>query len=156
MVQLPALNTPQFSWVRSKLPRQPQPVPPIYQPELAARAVVHAASRPRRREYWVGTSTAATLLANAVAPGLLDRYLARTGFTSQQADAPPPPDAEDGNLRKPLDDPPGPDYTAHGGFDDRAHSSDPQAWASRHHGAALAGVGAAVGAVLVATRRARS
>src|SRR5690349_12590520 len=84
MVQMPAVNTPQFSWVLSRLPRQAQPVPPIYQPEVAARAVVHAAEHPQRREYWVGASTAATLAANAIAPGLLDRYLARTGFDSQQ------------------------------------------------------------------------
>ena len=83
MVQMPAVNTPQFSWVLSRLPRQAQPVPPIYQPEVAARAVVFAADHPRRREYWVGSSTAATLAANAVMPGLLDRYLARTGFKSQ-------------------------------------------------------------------------
>ena len=69
MVQMPAVNTPQFSWVLSRLPRHPQPVPPIYQPEVAARAVVHAADHPRRREYWVGATTAATLVANAVAPG---------------------------------------------------------------------------------------
>jgi len=78
MVQLPAVNTPQFGWVRSRLPRQAQPVPPIYQPEVAARAIAYAAAHPRRREYWVGGSTAATLLASAVAPGLLDRYLAGT------------------------------------------------------------------------------
>lgn len=90
MVQMPALNTPQFTWVRSRLSRQAQPVPPIYQPEVAARAVVHAAEHPNRREYWVGGSTAATLLANAVAPGVLDRYLARTGFDAQQADRSPP------------------------------------------------------------------
>jgi short-subunit dehydrogenase len=155
MVQLPAVNTPQFSWVRSKLARHPQPVPPIYQPELAAEAVVYAADHPKRREYWVGTSTMATLLANAVAPGVLDRYLARTGYKAQQADAPPPPDRE-GNLREPLDDADGTDYTAHGEFDQQAHAVDPQAWASRHHGV-LAGAGAAAGAVVAAAlRRARS
>ena len=84
MVQMPAVNTPQFSWVLSRLPRHAQPVPPIYQPEVAARAVVWAADHPRRREYWVGASTVGTLAANAIAPGLLDRYLARTGFGSQQ------------------------------------------------------------------------
>src|SRR3954453_20336084 len=73
MVQMPAVNTPQFSWVLSRLPDQAQPVPPIYQPEVAARAVVYAADHPGRREYWVGGSTMATLVANAVAPGLLDR-----------------------------------------------------------------------------------
>ena len=84
MVQMPAVNTPQFSWVLSRLPRKAQPVPPIYQPQLAAKAILYAADHPRRREYWVGGSTVATLAANAVAPGLLDRYLARTGFSSQQ------------------------------------------------------------------------
>ena len=92
MVQMPAVNTPQFSWVLSRLPRHAQPVPPIYQPEVAARAVVYAADHPRRREYWVGASTVATLLANAVAPGLLDRYLGRTGFASQQTKQPRDPE----------------------------------------------------------------
>src|SRR3984885_3061552 len=78
VVQMPAVNTPQFSWVLSRLPRHAQPVPPIYQPEFAARAVLHAADHPQRREYWVGASTMGTLAANALAPGLLDRYLART------------------------------------------------------------------------------
>ena len=84
MVQMPAVNTPQFSWVLSRLPDHAQPVPPIYQPEFAARAVLFAADHPRRREYWVGASTIGTLAANAIAPGLLDRYLGRTGFASQQ------------------------------------------------------------------------
>ena len=106
MVQLPAVNTPQFSWVLSRLPRQAQPVPPIYQPELAAAAVLHAADHPRRREYWVGGSTAATLAANALAPGLLDRYLARTGFSAQQTDA-PRDRSQPGNLWEPADGPTG-------------------------------------------------
>ena len=80
MVQMPAVNTPQFSWVLSRLPHHAQPVPPIYQPEFAARGVLYAADHPKRREYWVGASTAATLAANAIAPGLLDRYLGKTGF----------------------------------------------------------------------------
>ena len=80
MVQLPALNTPQFDTVRTRLPRHPQPVPPIYQPEVAARAIVTAARQPARREWWVGASTALTLLGNALAPGFADRYLARTGI----------------------------------------------------------------------------
>ncbi|MYS19400.1 MULTISPECIES: SDR family oxidoreductase, partial [unclassified Streptomyces] len=84
VVQMPAVNTPQFSWVRSRLPRDPQPVPPIYQPEVAARAVVYAAANPRRKQYYVGASTVATILGNKVAAGLLDRYLARTGYDSQQ------------------------------------------------------------------------
>lgn len=84
VVQMPAVNTPQFSWVLSRLPRHPQPVPPIYQPEVAARAVVYAADHPRRKQYCVGASTVGTILGNKVAAGLLDRYLARTGYGSQQ------------------------------------------------------------------------
>src|ERR671939_617815 len=95
MVQMPALNTPQFGWVKSRLPHQAQPVPPIYQPEVAAEAVVYASDHPRRREYWVGGTCAATLLANAVAPGLLDRYLARNGIGSQQTPQPADPDRPD-------------------------------------------------------------
>src|SRR5579862_6606777 len=120
VVQLPALNTPQFSWVRSRLPRQPQPVPPIYQPEVAARGIVYAAQHPWRREYWVGGSTTATLLADKVAPGLLDRYLARTGYESQQTDSPTPPDRPD-NLTEPADDAAGEDHGTHGEFDGQAH-----------------------------------
>jgi NAD(P)-dependent dehydrogenase (short-subunit alcohol dehydrogenase family) len=154
MVQMPAVNTPQFSWVLSRLPDQAQPVPPIYQPEFAARAVRYAAEHPRRREYWVGASTMATLAANAVAPGLLDRYLGRTGFTSQQTKDPKPPDAPV-NLWDPADGPQGHDFGAHGIFDATAHTDDPQLWASHHHGllGAAAGVSAAVGALLWRQRR---
>jgi NAD(P)-dependent dehydrogenase (short-subunit alcohol dehydrogenase family) len=145
MVQLPAVNTPQFSWLLTRLPHRAQPVPPIYQPEVAADAIVYAADHPRRREYWVGGSTAATLAANAVIPGVLDRYLARTGFDSQQTDDPQPPDAP-ANLWKPADGPNGHDFGAHGRFDDRSHSRSAQVWASQHHG----GLGAAGAAALVA------
>jgi short-subunit dehydrogenase len=131
MVQLPAVNTPQFNWVLSRLPRRPQPVPPIYQPELAARAIIRAADRPQRREYWVGASTAATLIANAIAPGILDRYLARTGYRSQQTDQRANPD-QPTNLWRPADEVV--DYGAHGRFSDEAHDADPQVWASQHHG----------------------
>jgi len=153
MVQMPAVNTPQFTWVLSRLPRQAQPVPPIYQPELAARAVVYAADHPRRREYWVGETTAATLLVNAVAPGLLDRYLARTGFDSQQTSQPKPAD-QPANLWDPADGDDGRDYGAHGLFDDRAHGRSPQVWASQHHGA-LAAAGALVAGAVALTRLAR-
>src|SRR4051794_23585770 len=102
MVQMPAVNTPQFGWVLSRLPRRAQPVAPIYQPEVAADAVLYAADHPRRREYWVGGSTALTLAANAVAPGLLDRYLARTGFAGQQTDERQPAD-QPANLWEPVD-----------------------------------------------------
>ncbi|CAN3985551.1 hypothetical protein KPATCC21470_8283 [Kitasatospora purpeofusca] len=84
MVQMPAVNIPQFDWVRSRLPNRAQPVPPIYQPQVAARAVLFAADHPGRRQYWVGASAVATVLANAIVTELLDRYLARTGFDSQQ------------------------------------------------------------------------
>jgi hypothetical protein len=102
VVQMPAVNTPQFSWVRSWLPNRPQPVPPIYQPELAALGIVYAADHPGRREYWVGASTAATLIANKLAPALLDRYLARTGYASQQTGQPADPSRPD-NLMQPVD-----------------------------------------------------
>ena len=102
MVQMPAVNTPQFSWVLNKLPHTAQPVAPIYQPEVAARAVVFAADHPRRREYWVGSSTVGTLMANAVVPGLLDRYLGRTGFSSQQTGE-PRADDQPVNLWEPAD-----------------------------------------------------
>ena len=152
MVQMPALNTPQFGWVRSRLPKQAQPVPPIYQPEVGARAVVHAADHPRRREYWVGGTTAGTLIANAVAPGVLDRYLARTGFSGQQTDRPHDP-ADQGNLRRPEDEAPGSDEGAHGDFDDQSHPRSAQLWASQHHGAVAAGLAAVAAAATVLRRR---
>jgi NAD(P)-dependent dehydrogenase (short-subunit alcohol dehydrogenase family) len=150
MVQMPAVNTPQFSWVLSRLPRQAQPVPPIYQPELAARGVVYAAEHPQRREYWVGETTMATLIANAVAPGLLDRYLARTGYDAQQTDQPKPPD-QPANLWDPADGDDGHDFGVHGLFDDQAHAHSPQLWASQHHGTlALVGAGLVAGGAALA------
>ncbi|WEO99513.1 SDR family oxidoreductase [Streptomyces sp. FXJ1.172] len=152
MVQLPAVNTPQFDWSLARMPRRPQPVPPIYQPEPAARAVVHAADHPRRREYWVGGSTVGTLVANAVVPGLLDRYLARTGYASQMTDEPQPSGARH-NLWQPLDGAGGRDFGAHGRFDERARPRVAQEWASRHHDAlAFAGLAAAAGAVAAGHR----
>jgi NAD(P)-dependent dehydrogenase (short-subunit alcohol dehydrogenase family) len=150
MVQMPAVNTPQFDWVTSRLPRRAQPVPPIYQPEVAARAVLYAADHPRRREYWVGGTTVATLLADRIAPGMLDRYLARTGYSAQQTEAPSDPDRP-GNLWQPADSGSGPDYGAHGRFDRRSHPRSAQQWAS-HHRALLGSVAAATG--LAALRRA--
>jgi NAD(P)-dependent dehydrogenase (short-subunit alcohol dehydrogenase family) len=151
MVQLPAVNTPQFDWVLNRLPHKAQPVPPIYQPEVIARTILYAADHPRRREYWCGETTAATLLANAIAPGLLDRYLARTGFKSQQTSEPNGPGAPE-NLWKPVDGPGGVDHGAHGRFDAQSHRHSPQAWMSRHHGATAAGL-AAVGAGAAALLR---
>ncbi|MEU0188070.1 SDR family oxidoreductase [Streptomyces sp. NPDC006207] len=150
MVQLPALGTPQFDWVLSRLPRRAQPLPPIYRREVAARAIVHAADHPRRREYWVGASTAGTLLANAVAPGVLDRYLARTGFRSQQTAEDRDP-AAPVNLRSPADaGPGGHDFGVHGRFGRQARATSAQSWASRHRGAVGAAAVAAAAAVAVA------
>jgi short-subunit dehydrogenase len=153
VVQMPAVNTPQFSWVLSRLPRHPQPVPPIYQPEVAAKAVVHAADHPRRREYWVGGSTVGTLVANAVAPGILDRYLAKTGYQSQQTDADKAAHQPE-NLWAPADRTR--DFGAHGEFDDQATPRSLQLWGSRHHGLLAAGGGALAATALAVWRRARS
>ncbi|MGA4791982.1 SDR family oxidoreductase [Nocardia sp. AB354] len=157
MVQMPAVNTPQFSWVLSRLPKQAQPVPPIYQPEVAARAVLYAADHPNRREYWVGGSTAATLAANAIAPGLLDRYLAKTGFDSQQTDQPRDPEQPE-NLWHPADGEQGRDFGAHGIFDARSTERSAQLWAGQHHGAvaaAVAGVATAALGLWSRSRRSR-
>ncbi|MGH3421891.1 MAG: SDR family oxidoreductase, partial [Streptosporangiaceae bacterium] len=153
MVQMPAVNTPQFDWVVSRLPEPAQPVPPIYQPEVAARGVIFAADHPRRREYWVGGSTMGTLAANAVAPGLLDRYLAKTGFASQQSRRPLPADHAT-NLWEAADGADGHDYGAHGSFDDKATHRSLQLWASHHHGALAAG-GAALATAVVSRLTAR-
>jgi NAD(P)-dependent dehydrogenase (short-subunit alcohol dehydrogenase family) len=143
IAQMPAVNTPQFSWVRSRLPRHPQPVPPIYQPEIAAQGVVFAADHPEHREYWVGASTAATIFAQKFAAPLLDRYLARTGYGSQQTGdlgALHGP----GNLWHPEDEEPGEDHGAHGDFDNRSHQRSVQLWITQHVVAAGETVGAAV------------
>jgi NAD(P)-dependent dehydrogenase (short-subunit alcohol dehydrogenase family) len=158
MVQMPAVNTPQFDWVLSRLPKPAQPVPPIYQPEVAAHGVLYAAGHPGRREYWVGGSTAATLAANAVAPGLLDRYLARTGYSAQQDDR-PEPSSPPANLWKPADSPAGHDYTAHGSFDQQSKPRSVQLWGSQHHGLlggallGLAGVAGIAGVAAAALGR---
>ncbi len=152
-VAMPGVNTPQFSWVLSKLPHRAQPVPPIYQPEVAARGVLYAADHPERRAYWVGIATVGTIIGNRVAGGLLDRYLARTGVDSQQTDQPRRED-QPANLWEPADGEHGRDYGAHGAFDDRAHDRSPQQWASQHRRVLSAtGVGAAIGATWLAARR---
>ena len=142
MVQMPAMNTPQFSWVRSKLPHHPQPVPPIYQPEVGARGVVFAADHPNRHNFYVGLSTSLTVLGNKIAPGALDRYLAATGYRSQQMLTTTVDDSRPDNLFSPVHG----DHGAHGIFDDRSLSSSPQLWATTHKTwlAAGAGVAAAV------------
>ena len=156
MVQMPAVNTPQFSWVLSRMPDHAQPVPPIYQPEVAASAVLFAADHPKRREYWVGASTVGTLLGNKFIPGLLDRYLAKTGFKAQQTGQPKDPD-QPSNLFEPADGPDGKDFGTHGVFDDRATEVAPQLWLSHHHKTLIAaGTAAAAGAVALLTLKART
>jgi NAD(P)-dependent dehydrogenase (short-subunit alcohol dehydrogenase family) len=126
MVQMPALNTPQFGWVKNRLPRQPQPVPPIYQPEVAAQAIYWAAHR-RRREVFVGLSTVVAIEGNKVAPGAGDRYLARNGYDSQMTSQPAQPDRPF-NLWQPVAG----DHGAHGDFDGRAFHRSWQLWATMH------------------------
>jgi NAD(P)-dependent dehydrogenase (short-subunit alcohol dehydrogenase family) len=152
VAQMPAVNTPQFSWVLSRLPRHPQPVPPIYQPELVARSVLYAADHPRRKQYWVGDSTVATVFAQKFAAPLLDRYLARTGYDSQQTSQ--SDGGQSNNLWQPVDQTPGNDHGAHGEFDDSAHSHSPEMWVSRHRRlAAGATTALAAGAGILAAQR---
>ncbi len=127
MVQMPALNTPQFGWVKSRLPRKAQPVPPIFQPEVAARAIYYAAHHPDRREYYVAWSTVKAIFGNKLVPSFADDYLARTGYESQQHDGPEDPNRPD-NLWEPV---PG-DHGSHGIFDKRAHSFSMELWLESH------------------------
>jgi len=151
MVQLPGMNTPQFDHCLSKMPRHPMPVPPIYQPEVAARAIYWAAHN-RRRELYVGFPTVYTIIGNKLAPWLAERYLAKTAVDGQQTDQ-----RFDGsaaaNLFEPIDG--DHDEGAHGIFDDDAHRRSPQAWLSRHRlGLGLAAAAAAGGgARALLTRR---
>src|SRR5205814_3923119 len=126
MVQLPALNTPQFGWVKTRLPRKAQPVPPIFQPEVAAEAIYFAAHHPRR-EFYVAWPSWKAIVANKFIPGLIDRLLARAGYDSQQYDG-----AEDPNRPNNLWQPVPGDHGAHGAFDARARSWSPQLWTSEH------------------------
>jgi short-subunit dehydrogenase len=148
-VHMPALNTPQFNWVLSRLPRKPQPVPPIFQPEVAADAIVWAAHH-NRRELNVGWPTVQAIWAQKVFPGLLDRYLAKTGYDGQQYDGAADPNRPS-NLWEPV---PG-DFGAHGDFDSRARDWSPQLWANtRRSWLAVAGAGVAAGVwALLGARR---
>jgi len=150
MVQLPGLNTTQFTWVRTTLRRQPRPVAPVYQPEVAADAIVHAAEHPRR-ELWVGSNTPILITGNKLAPWLGDRYLARTNVEAQQTPDPIGPDRPD-YLYRPLGD-----RGSHGPFDDEARASSIQlALAKRRRALTLAAAATAVGAAGTAlVRRAR-
>ena len=141
MVNLPAVNTPQFRWIRNHIPRKPKPFGTIFETEVAARAIVWASEHPRR-ELNVGWGTSQAIIANAFAPGLLDRYLARIGYDQQQSDEPEEPSRPD-NLEAPV---PG-DAGAHGVFGDQAKSASPQLMANTHRGA----IGAAVAVIGVIT-----
>jgi len=141
MVQLPAMNTPQFLWCRSKMPRSPQPVPPIFQPEVAAERIVWA-SHHKRREVFVGMPTVIAIEGNKLAPELGDRYLARTGFDSQQTQDPAPVDRPD-NLFEPV---PG-DFGARGIFGQQAHNAAATTWLAGIGGKAVL-AGAAVAGIL--------
>ena len=140
MVHLPAVNTPQFRWLRSRMPRKPQPFGTIYQPEVAAAAIVWASEYPRR-ELNVGGGTTRAIIANSFAPGALDHYLARVGYDGQLGDEPEEPGRAD-NLFDPL---PG-DAGAHGAFDELATSHSPHLWTNTHRGA----VGAVVALLALA------
>ncbi len=149
MVQMPALNTPQFRWVKSRLPHKAQPVPPIFQPEVAADAIVFAATH-NRREVYVGMPTVKAIVGNKLVPAYADRYLARMGYGSQQTDEPADPN-QPNNLMQPL---PG-DHGAHGVFDDRAKPRSLQLWADKHRNALAAASAAVAGAAAVWRLRAK-
>ncbi|MEC5404474.1 SDR family oxidoreductase [Paraburkholderia sp. MPAMCS5] len=141
MVDLPALNTPQFDWSLNKMGRKAKPVAPIFEPEVAARAIYFAATH-KRRQIWVGFPTVKAILANRVAPGLLDKYLAKAGYEGQLTDEPLDPNAPS-NLFDPV---PG-DYGAHGRFGSESKDASGEMFAVRHHRflCALAGIGIAGG-----------
>jgi NAD(P)-dependent dehydrogenase (short-subunit alcohol dehydrogenase family) len=148
MVQMPALNTPQFEWCRTRMPHEPQPVPPIFEPEVAARAIVWA-SRHRRREIFVGGSTALAIWGTKLIPGRLDRYLARTGYSSQQTSEP----VEQGREENLWTSPPG-DHGARGRFSERAHRSSGVLWWSMNRNWILGTAAAlAAGTLFMRNRR---
>ncbi len=149
MVHLPGLNTPQFEHCRSKMPYKPQPVPPIFEPEIAADAIVWATHH-RRRAVYVGSSTVATILGNRVAASFVEWYLARTGYSGQQTSQ-PEPGVRAGNLFEPVQGDPG----AHGPFDARSHEHSAQLAATKHRrlvGALGLGAGVLAGTLAAVLR----
>jgi hypothetical protein len=148
MVQLPAVNTPQFDWCLTRMPNHPQPVAPIFQPEVPAEAVYWAAHH-RRRELWVGHSTVKAILAAYLAPSLADRYLARTGYDSQQMPGLPVAADRPANLFHPVSRL----SATHGRFDKQATPRSPQLWLTMHRATAAAATAAAAAAVVTAARR---
>jgi short-subunit dehydrogenase len=149
MVDLPAVNTPQFDWALNRMGRKAQPVAPIYQPEVAARAIYFGATH-RRRQVWVGFPTVKAILANRIAPGLIDRYLASAGYKGQLTDEPLAPDSP-GNLFEPVSG----DYGAHGRFDSRSRTGSWEMFTNRHRNAfwALTGIAVLSGVGLLLGRK---
>ena len=154
-VQMPAMNTWQFNWVKNRMPHNTQPVPPIYEPEVTAKVVVAAGyAQEPRREYWVGSPTVAAILGQKFIPGLLDRYLGKTGYNSQQIQSEPrDPNAPD-NLYSYV---PGP-HSARGKFENRSTHSSVEVFVVLHRRWFVAGAAALLGAgaALLATRQKRS
>jgi len=148
MVQMPALNTPQFDWALNRMPGAPRPVPPIYQPEVAARAIVHAATHPKR-ELWVGLSSIKAIVANKLAPGCLDRYLARNAYEAQQRDTAADP-ARPVDLWQPVAG----RHRTRGAFDAQAKTTSATLWLDTHRGAALSATVAVALAAMLLRRRA--
>jgi NAD(P)-dependent dehydrogenase (short-subunit alcohol dehydrogenase family) len=148
VVHLPAMNTPQFSWCRTRLPRHPEPVPPIFQPEVAARAIVWA-SKHTRREVYVAWPTSKAIYGQMIAPGYADRYLAGAAWDSQETQQPVAPDRPD-NLFEPVAG----NYAAHGEFDARSSDFSPLTWLDLHRGVAAAGAAlACLGTLFFQMRR---
>lgn len=147
IVQLPAVNTPQFSWIKTRMPKHPQPVPPIFQPEVIARYVYWVAHHPRR-EFTIGMAAAKAIIGDKFIPGLLDHYLAYMGYGAQQTKEPVEPDRPN-NLYDPL---PG-DYGARGEFDERSYDYSVQAWANRYRGWLALGLSLAALSSLYLTAR---
>jgi hypothetical protein len=154
-VQMPAMNTTQFDWVKNRMPNDPQPVPPIFEPELAAEVVVAAGlAKNPRREYWVGTPTVAAIVGQKFIPGLLDIYLGRTGYKSQQIpNEPKNPDAPN-NLYEYV---PG-THSARGKFADRSTRTSAEIFLSLHRGAVALGTTALIAAItgIVFVQRSRA
>jgi hypothetical protein len=146
MVQLSAINTPQFEWCKTRLPRQPQPVPPIYEPEVAARGILWAAEH-HPRELNVGWPATRAIIGNKLAPEFADRYLARTGYDSQQMEAPVDPHRPS-NLYAPV---PG-DFAASGRFGDQAVRGSWQLWLATHRHVVACATVCLAGAIAWLTR----
>jgi NAD(P)-dependent dehydrogenase (short-subunit alcohol dehydrogenase family) len=147
MVQLPAVNTPQFGWVKSRLPNKAQPVPPIFQPELIADGIAWAADNPdASRELNIGWPSVKAIWGNKLAPTVADRVLANSGYSSQQTDEPEDPDRPN-NLWEPV---PG-DHGAHGAFDQCARDTSWQLWANTHRGLMAAATAGTLSIIALAT-----